>query len=80
MGRKRVLWHVVKMRKHEMRAGVFFKRVSNKGPSVESRERVTQVTFTAVKQSTNGLGVHWAVRWQPELNKGGSGSEEYIGT
>lgn len=24
-------------------------------------ESVTQVTFTAVKQSTNGLGVHWAM-------------------
>ena len=55
-GRKSALWHVVKMRKHEMRAGVFFKRVANKGPSVESRESVTQVTFTAVKQSTSGLG------------------------
>lgn len=49
---------------------------------MESRESVTQVTFTTVKQSTNGLGVHWAMRWQLELNggrKGTAGSEEYIG-
>lgn len=57
-----------------------FKRVANKGPSVESRVSVTQVTFTAVKQSTNGLGAHWAMRWQLELNGGGKGSEAYIGT
>lgn len=60
-GKKRVLWHVVKMRKHKMWAGVFFKRVANKGPSMESRASVTQVTFTAVKQSTNGLWAHWAM-------------------
>lgn len=54
-GRKRALWHVVKMRKHEMRAGVLSKKVANKGPSVRSaRESVTQVTFTAVKQSPRG--------------------------
>lgn len=42
-------------------SGGLFKRVANKGPSVESGESVTQVTFTAVKQSTNGLGAHWAM-------------------
>lgn len=57
-----------------------FKRVVNKGLSVESRESVTQVTFTAVKQSTNGVGAHWGMRWQLELDRGGKGSEDYTGT
>ena len=61
-------------------SGGLFKRVANKGPSVESGESVTQVTFTAVKQSTNGLGAHWAMRWQLELNRGGKGSEAHTGT
>lgn len=40
-----------------MRAGVLSKKVANKGPSVRStRESVTQVTFTAVKQSPKGQG------------------------
>lgn len=50
-----------------------FKRLAHKGLSVESRESVTQVTFTAVKQSTNGLGAHWGMRWQLELDGGGIG-------
>lgn len=64
-------------------SGGLFKRVVNKEPSVESRESVTQVTFTTVKQSMNGLGAHWAMRWQLELNGGRTGSagtEEYVGT
>lgn len=66
-GRKRALWHVVKMRKHEMRVGVLSKKVANKGPSVRStRESVTQVTFTAVKQSPKGWGARRAateIKW-----------------
>lgn len=63
-----------------METGVFFKWWLNKAHSVKSRESVTQVTFTAVKQSTNGLGAHWAMRWQLELNGGQKRSGEYIGT
>lgn len=57
-----------------------FKRLANKELFVESRDSVTLVTFTAVKQSTNGLGAHWGMRWQLELYGGGKGSGEYIGT
>lgn len=69
-----------KKRKHEMQAGVFFKWWLNKAHSVKRRESLRQVTFTAVKQSTDGLGAHWAMRWQLELNGGRKRSGEYIGT
>lgn len=48
------------------------KKVANKGPSVRStRESVTQVTFTAVKQSPKGRGPRRAA---PEI-KWGEGRE-----
>lgn len=47
--------------------GSLSKKVANKGPSVRStRESVTQVTFTAVKQSPRGRGARRAateIKW-----------------